>query len=52
MAADDARDLLVPAVEKIQHFHRIYGRLDVEGESQTARFDLRLDLNDNGQREN
>jgi hypothetical protein len=51
-AADDARDLLVPAVEKIKHFHRIYGRLEADEQSETARFDLRLELDDNRKREN
>jgi hypothetical protein len=51
-AADDARDLLVPAVEKIAHFHNIYGRLETDDDLHTARFDMRLELEDTPRAEN
>ncbi len=51
-AADDTRDLLVPAVESLKHFQHIYGRLGLEDVSGTpvgiARIEMRLEPSGNG----
>lgn len=52
-AADDTRDLLVPAVESLKHFRHIYGRLGLKDVSGTpvgiARIEMRLEPIGSGQ---